>query len=211
MATDPIARMLASDSLRLDAEERFWPKVMRPMGWEACWPWQAASKSKGGYGNFKLASYTQIAAHRISYALHHGQSPGELHVLHKCDNPSCVNPLHLFLGTNADNVADKVAKGRALGRDMRGARNGNARLSDEQVTTIRQRIAKGENNTRIAADYGVTHQLISRIRRGRSWGGRALCAPYQRAAIAVPPIDIGAAGEFRTPDLSLTKDAGLSE
>lgn len=168
MADDAIDQVLSDVHLRMRVEERFWPKVMKPMDWSACWTWQGATKRRG-YGQFKVFSYTTASAHRLSYALYYGVNPGELHVCHRCDNPACVNPAHLFLGTNADNVADKVAKGRAVGRDQRGERNSAAKLSARAVHEIKALIAAGHKNTRIAARYGVTHQLISRIRRGRSW------------------------------------------
>ena len=168
MATDPIDEVLSDVHLRLGVEERFWPKVMRPMDWTSCWEWQGA-KRRLGYGRFKTKSYTTVSAHRLSYALYYGVSPGEMHVCHRCDNPQCVNPEHLFLGTNADNVADKVTKGRAIGRDQRGERNAAAKLTARAVDEIRDLISAGHKNTHIAARYGVTHQLISRIRRGRSW------------------------------------------
>lgn len=170
MDADHIARMLSDVHLRMTVEQRFWPKIMKPMNWAACWEWQA-SKRREGYGRFKIFSYVTVSAHRLSYALFYGVSPGDLHVLHRCDNPKCVNPSHLFLGTNADNVADKVSKGRCIGRDQRGEKNAAAKLTREAVSDIRRRIADSQTNTSIAALYGVTHQLISRIRRGRSWAG----------------------------------------
>lgn len=168
MAHDPIAHMLSDVHLRMSAEERFWPKVMKPMDWSACWEWQG-SKSLQGYGRFKLFSYTGSGAHRVSYALYHGVSPGQLHVCHHCDNPRCVNPTHLFLGTNDDNVADKVAKGRNRTGDQRGENNGAAKLKTADVVLIKRMIANGRENTKIAAKFGVTHQLISKIRRGHLW------------------------------------------
>lgn len=168
MAIDHIARLLSNVQLRLSAEERFWPKVMKPMGWDACWEWGGAL-NPSGYGNFKVYSYANAGAHRVSYALYYGQSPGEMLVCHKCDNPMCVNPTHLFLGTVADNTADMVTKGRARNGDQRGERNGCAKLSAESVSEIRKLISAGRKNTWIAARYGVTHQLISRIRRGHAW------------------------------------------
>lgn len=97
-----------------------------------------------------------------------GPIPDGLHVLHHCDNPPCVNPAHLFLGTNADNVADKTAKGR--GRGGRGEAHRNAKLTADQVREIRELAASGLTQREIAARYGVRHTAIGKILRGERWG-----------------------------------------
>ena len=89
-------------------EERFWKRVQKT---ETCWLWTGA-KNKKGYGTFYISKYEPIGAHRFSYLLAEGKSPEELFVCHKCDNPSCVRPDHLFLGTNTDNMRDAKKKGR---------------------------------------------------------------------------------------------------
>jgi hypothetical protein len=173
--------MLRREKWRLDVEARFWPKVARLLDWDACWLWQAARKRSGkdaGYGSFKLGYGFTARAHRVSYALYYGQSPGDLLVCHRCDTPQCVNPLHLFLGTVQDNSDDMVRKGRASKQDQSGANNNAAKLNAEQIETIRSLIRSGLTNVAIAARYGVTHQAISRIRRGRSWGDEPMQAPY---------------------------------
>jgi hypothetical protein len=94
-----------------DVVARFWAKVRKGDG---CWEWQA-SRNSSGYGWFRFGpqgSRTPTGAHRVSYVLTKGPIPEGMQVLHRCDNPPCVNPSHLFLGTNDDNHADKVAKGR---------------------------------------------------------------------------------------------------
>lgn len=173
--------MLANDAWRMAVDGRFWPKVMKALDWEACWPWTAARKKSDptrGYGNFKLKSHVTVGAHRVAYALYYGRSPGPLLVCHHCDNPICVNPSHLFLGTVQDNSDDMVAKGRTVIRDQAGDKNGAAKLTAENVEQIRARILRGETNTAIAVVFGVTHQAISRIRRGRSWGEAAMQPKY---------------------------------
>lgn len=186
-AIDPIADMLADEAWRLNVEGRFWSKVARPLGWDACWPWTASIKSaRAPYGHFKLKSYVTVTASRVAYALYYGRSPGGLLVCHHCDNPQCVNPSHLFLGTVQDNSDDMKRKGRGSRRDQRGALNGAAKLSEVDVARVRDLIRAGLTNTAIAAQFGVTHQLISRIRRGRSWGQPAIHKPYEHRRSGAP-------------------------
>lgn len=90
-------------------EERFWEKVIKGRANE-CWIWQASIDSCG-YGTIRVGR-THDKAHRVSYFLATGQKPGSSHVLHACDTPPCVNPRHLFLGTHADNMRDRLKKGR---------------------------------------------------------------------------------------------------
>lgn len=177
---DHIARMLTDQAWRMRVEGRFWPKVMKPMQWDICWTWTGSKKSSGKdrYGGFKIKSHVTVRAHRLSYALYHGRSPGQMLVCHTCDNPECVNPMHLFLGTVKDNSIDMVRKGRQRSGPTQGEQNGAAKLTAVQVATIRDLIRAGLTNVAIAARYGVTHQLISRIRRGRSWGEAAMQPKY---------------------------------
>jgi hypothetical protein len=90
--------------------ERFWSKVDTSGGDDSCWTW-TASRNEDGYGRFRMHGQI-VLAHRTSYILTHGHVDSERHVCHSCDNPSCVRPSHLWLGSNADNAADRVTKGR---------------------------------------------------------------------------------------------------
>ena len=87
--------------------ERFWAKVQKGGG---CWLWTGARTSRG-YGSFRVTGYSW-SAHRLAYEFHWGPVPAGLHVLHRCDNPRCVRPAHLYVGTPSDNLADALARGR---------------------------------------------------------------------------------------------------
>lgn len=90
-------------------ESRFWSRVRKG---SACWEWVGA-RHTGGYGAISVNGH-QERAHRVSWMIHHGEIPDGLWVLHRCDNPPCVNPAHLFVGSDADNLSDAIAKGRRL-------------------------------------------------------------------------------------------------
>jgi hypothetical protein len=150
---------------------RFWSKVAVKPSNNECWLWQGAMNGSG-YGNFRMPEYGRVnfSAHRVAYLMTHGDFPPDgLVVRHKCDTPQCVNPYHLEYGTVADNMQDMVRRGRQTKRDQSGENNGAAKLSADDVRRIRRLIESGKTNTAIAAEYDVTHSLISRIRRGRSW------------------------------------------
>lgn len=142
-------------------EKRFWPKVIKK-GPNLCWEWRAALSN--GYGKF-AAGDRVVRAHRFSWELFYGPVPPGLYVLHRCDNRRCVNPSHLFLGTNAENLADMVAKGRSL----RGERHGNAKLTTEQVQQIHV-LSDSLMQKEIASLLGIGQQQVSRIVRGECWG-----------------------------------------
>lgn len=141
------------------AEKRFWSKVdVRAPG--DCWEWMCG-KRRGGYGGFSLNRKT-VRAHRVAYELAHGPIEKGLLVRHKCDNPACCNPNHLEVGTNADNMADMVARGRSL----KGPENPKSKLSEADVLKIRD---DPRMPREIADEYGVSGSTISRIKRGADW------------------------------------------
>lgn len=150
--------------MRTTLAERFMAKVERG---PECWQW-CASAFKDGYGQFKV--YTKnMKAHRVSWEIHRGSIPDGMLVCHHCDNRMCVRPGHLFLGSPASNSGDMVQKGR----QARGDKNGNAKLSWDDVRDMRSRYSyrgrNGETTSALASEFGVTHALVSRIVRGLSW------------------------------------------
>lgn len=149
--------------------ERFWRHVKKSDG---CWEWMA-SRLTSGYGQFKpQAGASPERAHRYSWLLHFGPIPDGLWVCHHCDNPPCVRPEHLFLGTHLHNVRDMIRKGRAASsvpdnvvRFVGTVR----RLSDEEIVEARSRHAAGESCRSIARRLGCHHTTIVRLVRGEHW------------------------------------------
>jgi DNA-binding CsgD family transcriptional regulator len=133
--------------------ERFEVKYARSDS--GCWEW-LASKNRKGYGLF--SSQLESSAHRFSYSHYVGEIPVGIHVLHKCDNPSCVNPNHLFLGSNADNMADKVAKGR----QPKGKTHVFSTLTDEILETIFQMRSEGKSTKEIGLAVNLHPSTISK-------------------------------------------------
>jgi len=133
-----------------------------------CWVWTAA-KLRSGYGLTGIrpprpARPVTLLAHRVSFALHSGSNPGRV-VMHLCDNPSCVRPCHLASGTNAENRADSVSKGR----HARGESHGAARLCDGDVRKIRELCGSGTHQRDVARAFSVGQATISRIVTGTTW------------------------------------------
>lgn len=130
-----------------------------------CWIWVGASNGRG-YGSFGLNGKT-LGAHRAAYLLYVGHIPEGLDVCHRCDNRLCVNPEHLFLGTNHENVIDRHNKGRSKMPCNKGSRNGMAKLLEQQIAEIR---ADKRLHREIAADYGIARATVGDIKAGRRWG-----------------------------------------
>lgn len=154
-------------------EARFWSKVDTSAGPDGCWPWTAAILATG-YGGFKYRG-KMTKAHRVAYELFHG-SLGDRLALHRCDNPPCVNPTHLFAGTHADNAADRNRKGRqsvgnrvAYERRPRGSAHPDAKLTEEHVREIRSQLGVGVSLQALATLYGVTKSTIHHIAKGKTW------------------------------------------
>lgn len=133
-------------------EDRFWRKVFKDED-NHCWPWEG--QKQNGYGRLEVVRAghrTNAYAHRISWQLHYGTIPRGMHVLHRCDNPACVNPAHLFLGDQRANNADKVAKKR----HAMGTKFPHSKLTPPKVAEMRKRYAS-EHTTlaRLADEYGI--------------------------------------------------------
>lgn len=129
-----------------------------------CWLWDHSYNPRGlGYGRlFDGRNRGWRTAHRVSWEVFRGPIPDGMHVLHKCDVPICVNPNHLFLGTQADNNRDMFSKGRAY--DRRGHKNPRSKLSSEQVSLLRSMPKK--NQSLLAKQFGISQSSISRVQRG---------------------------------------------
>jgi hypothetical protein len=150
---------------RRPVADRFWEKVQKT---DDCWNWIGQLDRKG-YGTLGSGGREgrMTHAHRIAWAILIGDIPDRMNVLHKCDNRRCVNPDHLFLGTNADNMKDKIAKGR----QTRGSNCPSAKLTEEKVIEIRRRYAAGEmDQAALAWEYGVGLATICEAISGKTWG-----------------------------------------
>lgn len=131
-----------------------------------CWIWMASlCRRSGGYGGFYLDG-AKHTAHRAAWILYRGAIPEGMHVLHRCDVPRCVNPDHLFIGTNANNVADMDRKGRRVNAPMRGEKNGRSKLTANAVLEILRGTGTQQE---MAKKFGVSRALVGMVRRGDVW------------------------------------------
>lgn len=150
---------------RIDTAVLFWNKVTKT---KTCWIWNGNKTHEGygrtsyyiGYKNFK-----KIPAHRLSYILTYGPIDPRLYCLHKCDNRACVRPGHLFLGTQKDNMVDKVLKNR----QAKGITVGSSKLTDNDIHEIRAINKLGASNRQIAKAYKVASSTVDRILDGQIW------------------------------------------
>lgn len=149
--------------LKMSVESRFWGKVNKT---DTCWIWNAQRNSKG-YGWFDYKG-KGIKAHRMVWILTHGEIPKGLCVLHHCDNPSCVNPDHLFLGTYKDNSEDMIKKGRSkLCGNHKGGNH--HKLNGIDIIRIRTLLNQGAKMKDLSVEYHICYSHISRIKSGRCW------------------------------------------
>jgi hypothetical protein len=152
----------------MNRTERFWKKVAKGADNE-CWNWQAG-RTKAGYGVFRMDKKV-VFAHRVAYELACSTIPSGMHVLHSCDNPACVNPSHLRVGTHAENMLDKVLRNRQsrVWSGKVGEAVGMGKLRDRDLPDIRKMIAQGMRQVDIANKYGVHQAMISNIKLGKNW------------------------------------------
>lgn len=153
---------------RVDLQDRFWQKV-DAAGENECWEWMN-NKNEWGYGQIGSGGGNgkMLSAHRVSWEIHNGEIPDGLHVLHKCDNPACVNPAHLFLGTHQDSMDDMATKGRRA--SVKGERNACAKLTKAQVIEIRRRYAAGGvTHKQLAKEHGVARQTVGDLIAFKYW------------------------------------------
>lgn len=147
-------------------EQRFWSKVQKADG-DACWNWMASLDTRG-YGNFGIASdkkFNMQRAHRVAWELTHGAgSASDKVVCHTCDNRRCVNPGHLFLGTQRDNMQDCIAKGR-LG-ERSGTNNPRSKLQESDIREIR---ASGISLVALSQQFGISKSTVHSIRARQTW------------------------------------------
>lgn len=146
--------------------DRFHDKVF-PEPMSGCWLWDGAVKELG-YGVIGLGTREQgtAKAHRVAYQLYKGEIPLGLSILHRCDNPSCVNPAHLYAGTLKENSRDCVSRGRNFVPDNRQEKSVGAKLTAADVLEIRKRLMTG---VEYAKKYGVSKSAIYEIWRGKNW------------------------------------------
>lgn len=156
---------LGGDRNHAPAGARFWRRVDKSGN---CWLW-TGSRTQAGYGRFQTGGKggPYHLAHRFSCELVHGPIPEGAVVMHTCDNPSCVNPAHLALGTHKDNTADMIAKGRRRVVAPVGRDNGKAVLTPEMVQEIRA--CPDETHAGLARRLGVSTSTIRGVRSGRTW------------------------------------------
>lgn len=159
--------------------EQFWSKCKKT---EGCWGWEGSIFKTGGYAAFYIRPKLYRAS-RVSFKIATGSDPGNLFVCHRCDNPACVNPDHLFLGSCADNVADSISKGRRnykRGRQHwshlrpelvpRGERHSQSKLTSDMVNEIRRLRAAGNTTmSALSRRFGVSVRHIYRIVRNQKW------------------------------------------
>ncbi len=186
-------------------EQLFWSKVDKTLGPAHCWPWIGA-KNKRGYGVTSI-NWKQVTAHRLAFFYNSGQSIDGLCVCHRCDNPPCCNPEHLFLGTNADNTRDRDEKGRqshgeshsqaVLPNRPRGESHYEAKITEAQVIEIRRCYVETNETLQSMADrFGLSYHALEKVATGQTW--KHLPIPEKRSGARHAKYDQARVEEIRS-------------
>lgn len=151
--------------MRSSLEARFWAKVVKGESPDDCWRWVGAMTR--GYGRFGHDGRSKLA-HRVSWFLCYGvEPPLDAVVMHKCDNGACVNPKHLAIGTQKDNLQDMFTKGRNSNVSMPGEASGTHKLSEAEVLEIRS--LRGVPQRELAAQFGISQSLVHLVQSRKAW------------------------------------------
>ena len=148
--------------ISVNTHERFWSKVDKTV---SCWNWSACT-DKDGYGIFWLNDGNS-RAHRVSMMLEGCDIPSGMMVCHTCDNPSCVNPDHLYIGDSQTNVDDMIERGRVA--SQRGEMNGHSKLTESIVREIRDRVFAGETQRAVAKSLNIDHKHVNMVILRKCW------------------------------------------
>lgn len=171
-----------------------------------CWEWTGAQTRR--YGTVRHGGRTMYV-HRLSYQLHVGPVPDGMAVCHRCDNPPCFNPDHLFVASQVENMADMKAKGRARNRPTRGEQHYRARLTADQVLVIRERLCSGESQAALARQYGVHKSTVQAISSRQAW--RNVVAVASVACAVLLACGAANAQQGRVSDALLLARVAVSE
>ena len=150
-----------------DMATRFWEKVHKT---DSCWVWESAIFKQTGYGAFSINN-KPYNAHRVSWELTNGIIPTGSYILHHCDNRRCVNPSHLFIGTQKQNIEDCRQKGRLGNKSRPGEINGSARLTANDVAFIKLQLLHYQHgmSRKLARQFGISDTAIHSIKSGKTW------------------------------------------
>lgn len=157
-------KILRNTNILNTRKNLFYSNVLMPEVENGCMLWK--SSKRNGYGRFRVGN-KNISAHRYSYENFVGYISDKMIVMHKCDNPSCVRPDHLEVGTMTDNARDRVSKRRHC--VLNGEKNGMAKLTEEQVREIKEKLKKGYFCLDLADEYNVHISTVSKINTGKYW------------------------------------------
>lgn len=144
--------------------ELFYKNTIVPKNRDECWIWQCGKTAR--YGQIKINGI-KVGVHRFSYEYFNGKIPEGMYICHQCDQPKCVNPKHLFIGSSQDNMDDKIQKGR--GKYCKGEKQAGSILSEQQVKEIKLKLKEGVYQRILSAEYGVSQTTIYKINQGIHW------------------------------------------